>query len=286
METKEHYINRLQQVVSYLRTKYYQKILIEDLEELSNFSYRNLQRIFKANYAETIGAYVIRVKVENSAKMLLFTKDEIKQIADKVGYSDVQSFSKAFKKHYGISPAIYRNKKEEILQKKNSKQHTIMPFFENRIIELKSKKVLYKTYKGDYYNNQINEIWNRLLTESAAVNINIDEAISFGIIWDEPIISEKISYNYDACIIIDEVIKIPSKKFKTKIIPSQKYAVFIHIGDYRSISKTYDKIFSNWIFTSGKEVSEKPFLEFYIKHESHTNDENEYETEIYVPLKN
>lgn len=111
METKEHYINRLQQVVSYLRTKYNQKISIENLEELSNFSYRNLQRIFKATYNETIGAYVTRVKVENSAKMLLLTKDIIKEITHKVGYSDVQSFSKAFKKHYGISPAIYRNKK-------------------------------------------------------------------------------------------------------------------------------------------------------------------------------
>lgn len=285
METKEHYINRLQQVVSYLRTKYNQKISIENLEELSNFSYRNLQRIFKATYNETIGAYVTRVKVENSAKMLLFTKDEIKEIAHKVGYSDVQSFSKAFKKHYGISPAIYRNKKEKILQKKNSKQSTIMPFFENRITVLEPKKVLYKTYKGDYYNNQIDEVWNSLLTEASTANINTEEALSFGIIWDEPIISEKIIYNYDACIVIDKAIKIPNQKFKTKIIPTQKYAVFTHIGNYKSISKTYDKIFSNWIFTSGKEVSEAPFLEFYIKHESHTNDENEYETEIYVPLK-
>jgi AraC family transcriptional regulator len=63
METKEFYKTRLQQVVSYLRTKYNKKILIEDLEELSNFSYRNLQRIFKAQYKETIGAYVIRIKV-------------------------------------------------------------------------------------------------------------------------------------------------------------------------------------------------------------------------------
>ena len=285
METKEHYLNRLQQVVSYLRTKYNQKILIEDLEELSNFSYRNLQRIFKANYNETIGAYVTRVKVENSAKMLLFTNDEIKEIADRIGYSDVQSFSKAFKKHFGISPAIYRNKKEEILQKKNSKKHTIMPFFEDRITVLESKKVLYKTYKGDYYHNKIDEVWSNLLTEASLANINTDEAISFGIIWDEPIISESITYSYDACIVVNNVSEIPNKKFKTKTIPEQEYAVFKHIGNYQSISKTYDKIFSNWLFTSGKQVSEYPFLEFYTKHESHTDDENEYETEIYVPLK-
>ncbi|MEE9407464.1 MAG: hypothetical protein V3V28_05260 [Polaribacter sp.] len=78
MEKKEFYNNRLQQVVSYVRTQYHKKILVEDLEALSNFSYRNLQRIFKAQYQETIGGYVTRVKVENSAKMLVFTSDEIK----------------------------------------------------------------------------------------------------------------------------------------------------------------------------------------------------------------
>ncbi|MEE9406538.1 MAG: GyrI-like domain-containing protein [Polaribacter sp.] len=52
-----------------------------------------------------------------------------------------------------------------------------------------------------------------------------------------------------------------------------------------NVTKTPEKIFSNWLFTSDKEISEHPFLEFYIKHESHTDNQNEYETEIYIPLK-
>ncbi|MGG6229702.1 AraC family transcriptional regulator [Tenacibaculum sp. SDUM215027] len=284
METKEFYINRLQQVVSYLRTKYNQKILIEDLEELSNFSYRNLQRIFKAQYQETIGAYVTRVKVENSAKMLVFTSDKIKDIAEKVGYADVQTYSKSFKKHYGITPAVYRNKREEFF-KKEIKENIEMPFFENKITVLKPKKVIYKTVKANYYNSEIDEVWNKLLKEAENLHININKAESFGIIWDEPIISESITYNYDACLVIDDSFQIPDKKFTIKTIPSQKYVVFTHVGTYQSISKTYDKIFRNWLFTTDKEISEHPFLEFYTKHEAHTDNENEYKTEIYVPLK-
>ena len=147
------------------------------------------------------------------------------------------------------------------------------------------KKVIFKTFKGDYYNSLIDDVWNQLLAEAEKNNINIDIAESFGIIWDEPIISESLEYNYDACLVIGEVTYIPEKKFKVKTIPSQEYAVFKHIGNYKSIAKTYDKIFSNWLFTSDKEISEAPFLEFYTKHESHTDNQNEYETEIYVPLK-
>ena len=285
METKEFYKNRLQQVVSYLRTQYNKKILIEELEELSNFSYRNLQRIFKAYYNETIGAYVTRIKIENSAKMLLFSKEEIREIAEKVGYADVQSYSKSFKKHFGITPAVYRNKKEEILKKNSKKINTIMPFYEDRITVLETKKVVYKTYKGDYYSTKIEEVWNHLLDEIDSIQIDTNKLESFGIIWDEPIISESIAYNYDACLVIDDSTKIPNKKFKTKNIPSQEYAVFTHVGNYQSISKTYDKIFSNWLFSTTREISESPFLEFYIRHESHTENPDEYETEIYVPLK-
>ncbi|MDD7915527.1 AraC family transcriptional regulator [Polaribacter ponticola] len=282
METKEFYKLRLQQVVSYLRTKYNNKISIEELEAVSNFSYRNLQRIFKAEYTETIGAYVTRIKIENSAKLLLFTSDKIKVIANNVGFADVHSFSKSFKKHFGISPFIYQSKKEEILRIKKE-ENTIIPFFEDKIIELTSKKVIYKTIKGDYYSNDIDVVWNKLLEETKNLNINPTE--SFGIIWDEPLISESITYNYDACIVFDEKIKILDRKFKVKEIPAQKYAVFTHIGSYLSISKTYDKIFKSWLFTTDKEISEAPFLEFYIKNESHTNNRNEYETKIYIPLK-
>lgn len=284
METKEFYKNRLQQVVSYLRTQYNEKISIENLEELSNFSYRNLQRIFKAHYNETIGAYVTRVKVESSAKLLLFTNNNIKDIAEKVGYADVQSFSKSFKKHFGITPAIYRTKKEELF-KKHSKEITIMPFFEDRIAVLETKKVVYKTFKGDYYSTKIDEVWNQLIDEISQENIDVNALESFGIIWDEPIISESIMYNYDACLVIEDMLEIPDGKFKIKTIPSQEYAIFTHIGNYHSISKTYDKIFGSWLFSTNREISEKPFLEFYTKHESHTENPNEYETEIYVPLK-
>lgn len=283
METKEFYRTRLQLVVSYIREMYNTKIQIKDLEECSNFSYRNLQRIFKAYYGETIGAYITRVKIENSARLLMFSFEEVKIIAEKVGYSDVQAYSKAFKKHYGISPVSFRARKEELFKSVEPKENS-MPFFEDRIEELSPKKVIYKRVKADYYSNEIEKLWDKFFEETQSL-IDINKAMSFGIIWDEPKLSEKITFDYDACLVLENDIKIVDQKFKIKTIPTQKYAVFTHFGSYNSIGSTYDKIFNNWIINTKKEVSEMPFLEFYTKHESHTVNINEYETEIYVPLK-
>ena len=284
METKEFYKQRLQQVVSYIRTQYNQKISIKELEQLSSFSYRNLQRVFKAFYSETIGAYVTRLKVENAAKILVYSQKEIKLIAEEVGYSDVFSFSKAFKKHFGISPSKYRNKKEELFKKSEKITEEIMPFFEERITVLPEKRVLYTTFKGDYYSTDLDSIWDNFIEQSERLGVDVNTAESFGIIWDEPIISEKLSYHYDACLVIDD-LELVNSKFNTKGIPSETYAVFEHIGSYKTIADTYDKIFTKWLFTTSYEITEKPFLEFYILHEGNTSNEADYKTEIFIPIK-
>ncbi|WP_299833907.1 GyrI-like domain-containing protein [uncultured Tenacibaculum sp.] len=284
METKEFYKQRLQQVVSYIRTQYNQKISITELEQLSSFSYRNLQRVFKAFYSETIGAYLTRLKVENAAKILVYSQKEIKLIAEEVGYSDVFSFSKAFKKHFGISPSKYRNKKEELFKKSEKITEEIMPFFEERITVLPEKRVLYTTFKGDYYSTDLDSIWDNFIEQSERLGVDVNTAESFGIIWDEPIISEKLSYHYDACLVIDD-LELANSKFNTKGIASETYAVFEHIGSYKTIADTYDKIFTKWLFTTSYEITEKPFLEFYILHEGNTSNEADYKTEIFIPIK-
>lgn len=283
MKVKHDYKERLQQVRDYLRVSFTTTISVEVLESLSYFSYRNLQRIFKGFYGETIGAYVTRLKVEACAKLLLFSKSSITEIAYEIGYSDVQALSKSFKKHFGISPSIYRDRKEELLLIKQNKVNE-MPFLEDRVEVLPKKKVMYMTYKGNYNSNEIEDLWIAIDQMAAKNHIDTSKMESFGIIWDEPIITDEIKCNYDACIVIPEKTN-HLKKYTIKEIPSCKYAVFTHIGSYKTISKTYDKIFGQWIFQTDQEISTAPFLEFYRKHGSHINDENAYETEIFVPLK-
>ena len=283
MKTKQNYKERLQQVRDYLRVSFANTIAVETLETRSHFSYRNLQRIFKAVYGETIGAYVTRLKVESCAKLLLFSKTNITEIAYEVGYSDVQALSKSFKKHFGISPSVYRERKE-VLVSKTKNEAPEMSFIEDRVEVLPTKRVIYVTYKGAYDSNELEDIWTTMDQMASDENIDMTTAESFGIIWDEPIITETIKCNYDACITISEKT-INLKKHHIKEVSSSKYAVFTHIGSYKTIGETYNKIFGQWIFQTEKEIGITPFLEFYRKHSLHTNDENAYETEIFVPLK-
>ena len=75
------------------------QMIADELQVSRNY----LSKAFKKKYNITIQEYVFKRKMIN-AKDLLRQGYKIKQVAEKVGYTDVYTFSKAFKKFYGLPP--------------------------------------------------------------------------------------------------------------------------------------------------------------------------------------
>ncbi len=109
--TLEHIYN----TQSYIQEHYNRPLSISHLEQLSCYSYRNLQRIFKSVYGETLGAYQSRLKCDHAFKKILFSQLPISDIALEVGYADLQTLRKAFKKRYGFPPSGARQNREALL---------------------------------------------------------------------------------------------------------------------------------------------------------------------------
>ena len=85
----------------------------ESLSELSvrlGYSYNHIYKTFKRNIGESLRDYQIRAKMER-AKLLLEENKSISEVACEMGYSTPYNFSRAFKKHFGISPS--KVKKQE-----------------------------------------------------------------------------------------------------------------------------------------------------------------------------
>jgi len=51
--------------------------------------------------------------MEKAKEWLSYDDDTVTEIAQKVGYNSLQSFSKAFKLAVGISPSVFRKQKRE-----------------------------------------------------------------------------------------------------------------------------------------------------------------------------
>jgi AraC-like DNA-binding protein len=67
---------------------------------------------FASRFAELVGEpplqYLVRWRIARAAELLRDTEDGIVEIASRVGYESVPSFSRTFKRWRGQSPAAFR----------------------------------------------------------------------------------------------------------------------------------------------------------------------------------
>jgi AraC family transcriptional regulator len=80
-----------------------------ELAEICNLSVRQLSRGFRISRGCSIGHYVEQTRIDN-AKRLLIGGKSVKSVAYSMGFASPSSFSYAFRRTTGTSPAEYRDK--------------------------------------------------------------------------------------------------------------------------------------------------------------------------------
>ncbi len=88
-------------------------ITIDDVATHAGFSTDYFNRIFFAHTGFNIMEYVRFSRLKKAAHLLRGTNNDILDIALDCGYEAHESFSRAFKNQYGISPSEYRKKYEK-----------------------------------------------------------------------------------------------------------------------------------------------------------------------------
>ncbi|TDF99720.1 response regulator [Paenibacillus piri] len=73
-----------------------------------------LSKIYKLDTKQTITDYVFQLRMEKAAYLLINSQDKIYEIAEKLGYQRAHSFNHVFKKHYGMTPQEYRDRRTTV----------------------------------------------------------------------------------------------------------------------------------------------------------------------------
>ncbi|WP_214226334.1 AraC family transcriptional regulator [Pedobacter sp. B4-66] len=271
-------LEKIQHIIKYIEEHYHQNISIQKLEHISNYSYRNVQRVFKAIFRESLGAFQKRLKLENAYKKLIYTSDTITDISYAVGFDSLQSFSKAFKKQFKVSPIQARTEKLTVFENFINNHSEEDRNINYELVFLKEMKVFYIGIQTKNYNGiEIESLWDKIDT----VTGKDKETAYFGIIVDQPLITNKLKCRYEACI--DK--ELPSKEFLSTHIFGGRYAKYIHKGSYGSIEDTYRQIYKDWLFNSILEFDSSPIIEHYRRNNYNTENMNDYITEILIPIK-
>ena len=95
-------------VKKYIDSHYSEEINCESLSKMVYLSASHLEKIFKEKTGKSLGNYLIDVRVEQAQKLLLSGKMTVAQVADSVGYSNFNYFSRLFKNKTGVTPKEYQ----------------------------------------------------------------------------------------------------------------------------------------------------------------------------------
>ncbi len=81
---------------------------LEEASERAGVSKNHLSFEFSRETGETFTEYVARVRVEEAKRLLATTSLLVYQVGERVGYPNVEHFSRVFKKVAGVSPVRFR----------------------------------------------------------------------------------------------------------------------------------------------------------------------------------
>ncbi len=100
-------MRRMEELTAYLNERYMEKITGKQLEDMLGMNFDYLNRIFRKLKGKTIFQYLGRVRINRAKELLATTDMKLAEIALETGFSDEFYLSRQFKKHTGVSPALY-----------------------------------------------------------------------------------------------------------------------------------------------------------------------------------
>ncbi len=103
----------LDDILYYIDHNYKTNIKLETIAPLFGYNSAYLGKIFTKTTGESFNSYVDHMRIEHSKELLMENKLKVYEVAEQVGYKNVDYFHKKFKKYVGMSPAEYRKNLEQ-----------------------------------------------------------------------------------------------------------------------------------------------------------------------------
>jgi transcriptional regulator GlxA family with amidase domain len=96
------------ETVRYIEEHFASRLFIPRLARIANLSVEALARSFKKYQGETLGRFIVNVRVREAAHLLMHTDVGIEEIAEQTGFPNRAYLSRVFKRTTGESPAEFR----------------------------------------------------------------------------------------------------------------------------------------------------------------------------------
>ena len=255
--TRTDWHQRVSRVIGEIIRAIDEPLTLRKLADYAAASPYHFHRTFRELTGETVGDCIRRLRLERAAELIYGGEERITDIAMESGFETSESFSKAFRKAFGITPSRVRN----------------LPFWSG---------LLYSR-AGIHYRAKAESLWFSIKTEgenmdTKIVNLperrvigveNIGNPQGFPMAWEKlqsaaaenNLFSRAKNYmslfpesgengRQLAGIEVDELCELPSGMTEVKL-SGGLYAVSVHFGTPEEIGPAWEKWLNVWLPGSG-----------------------------------
>lgn len=97
-----------EKMITYIDKHYKESITLGDIASIGGYTESYASQFFKRQLGISFKTYLLRMRLRDAAVQLVNTKQQVVDIANQCGFSDVKSFNTAFRKHFHTTPSEYR----------------------------------------------------------------------------------------------------------------------------------------------------------------------------------
>ena len=265
------------------------------LSKKALFSPFHFHRIFSAIVGETINAFINRKRIERIAAILLVgTKEPLNELAFRYGFNSANSFSRAFKKFYGISPSEFKIKGKEKISKIGIEPMTFEKYicsitniqnWMNMNAQIEVKELPGIQLAGIMHIGEFDKIGNtfeRLIKWAIPKGLLNSPNLKMATLYhDNPKVTEMAKVRLSACITIEEDTEVEGE-VRLIFIERGNYAVGRFEIKAESFQKAWDSM-CVWVVENGHQFRDGDYFELY--HNDHrTHPEQKFIIDIYIPV--
>lgn len=272
------YHQKVNQIIDYISANLHLPLQLDVIADKINVSQRQLLRIMRSALNESLYAYVARQRVERGVLYMQTEDMSLTKLAEMVGYDNPQSFSKAFKKQFGISPKAYRDELQSRLEGyvqssgNRSRLQSEICYFEG--LELVYIRIFGKYGEAEPYETA----WNKLMKFLKDNHALTHETRFIGLSFDDPNVTNHGQCRFYACASVQKKI-IPTGEFGTIQLRQGKYAVYTLMGSCSGLQELYNNISVNFEYTTRHGMAFEEYINY-----SKENSKKDM-TKIYIPIK-
>lgn len=296
------YIKQINKILLYIDDNLNTELSLEKLAAIAYYSPFHLHRLFKAYTNETLNAYITRKRIEKTASLLIHKKEiPITELALNYGFNSNASFTRTFKKIYGVSPSEFKKLSPghySKIGKVESKNGKMQPTFNNYICNINNHKnwinmnatievkdipqlnLAYITHMGV---NDLDIAFEKLVKWAKPKGILDNPHTKMARIFHDSFkITEPGKVRMSVCILLEKPIEVSGEIGLTSI-EKGKYIVGHFEVEPKDFEKSWTGLFV-WMNENGyKKADGNPFEIYHNNFREHP--ENKAIVDFYIPIE-